>query len=112
MLADGGQHLVKHPALKPLRRGQLAVDDQPVHIALRDKRHANFAVRTLRVRYVAFHDAPAMTGKRIAGIAVPQRNRNIQTAEQVFPVFLNDPDAAELRVFENFHLVHVVPPLA
>jgi hypothetical protein len=53
-----------------------------------------------------------MADNCIAGIAVPQRSGHIRSAEQVFAVFFDDPDTAKLRVFENFHLVHVVPPLA
>jgi hypothetical protein len=53
-----------------------------------------------------------MADNCIAGITVPQRSSHIRSAEQVFAVFLNDTDTAKLRVFENFHLVHVVPPLA
>ena len=64
------------------------------------------------MRCVAFHDIPTMADNCIAGITVPQRSSHIRSAEQVFAVFLNDTDTAKLRVFENFHLVHVVPPLA
>ena len=41
MLADAGQHLIEHPALKTFRRGQLAVDDEAVHVAFGDKSHLN-----------------------------------------------------------------------
>lgn len=77
-----------------------------------DKSHTDFAVEALWVRCVAFHDIPTMADNCIAGITVPQRSSHIRSAEQVFAVFLNDTDTAKLRVFENFHLVHVVPPLA
>ena len=35
VLADAGQDFIEHPAFKSLRRGQLAVDDEPVNVALR-----------------------------------------------------------------------------
>ena len=35
VLADAGQDFIEHPAFKSLRRGQLAVDDEAVNIALR-----------------------------------------------------------------------------
>ena len=46
VLADAGQDFIEHPAFKPLRRGQFAVDNKTVHIAFGDKFHLlNPAVR-------------------------------------------------------------------
>lgn len=39
VLADAGQDFIEHPAFKSLRRGQLAVDDEPVNVAFGDKEH-------------------------------------------------------------------------
>src|SRR5699024_2072860 len=39
VLADAGQDFVEHPAFKPFRRGQLAVDDEAVNVAFGDKEH-------------------------------------------------------------------------
>ena len=112
MLANGRQDLIEYPPFKLLCRWQFAMNNQAVQIAFWDKSHTDFAVGALWVRCVAFHDIPTMADNCIAGIAVPQRSGHIRSAEQVFAVFLNDTDTAKLRVFENFHLVHVVPPLA
>ena len=37
MLADGRENFIKHPMFKSFCRWQLAVNDQPVNIAFRDK---------------------------------------------------------------------------
>lgn len=109
VLADGGQHLVEHPAFKPFRRGQLAVDDEAVDIAFGNKQEL---LDTAICRGFHFGNPFAVSVYRFGGYRIPQSPRHIRSAEQILAVFLNDPDRAELRVFENFHLIHVVPPLA
>ena len=119
VLADAGQDFIEHPAFKPLRRGQLAVDDEAVHVAFGDKKHLYHLYGGGPIHlfagldpYAPFQGMGAMPVNGILRFGISQRLGNIYTTEQVLVILLNDADAAKLRVFENFHLVHIVPPWA
>lgn len=99
MLADGGQDFIEHPAFKSFRRGQLTVNDKPVHIAFRDKQELLYpAIR----RGFHFGNPFAVGVYRFAGNRIPQSPCHIRSAEQVLAVLINDPDAAKLRVLKIF----------
>ena len=83
------------------------MNDEAVNVAFRNERKL---LRSTVRKGVAFHDSLAVPTQRIAGIAIPQSSGHIRSAEQIPAVFLDHTDAAELRVLENFHLVHVLPP--
>ena len=107
MLADGRQHLVEHPAFKPFRRRQLAVDDQAVNIAFRDECHGLISAGG---GDGTFRSTPGMVANGLAGIGISQCSSYIRTAKQHLPVMLQSADTAKLRIFENFYMVHAVPP--
>lgn len=115
VLSDRGQHFIKHPAFKSFRRGQLAVNDQAVHIAFWDKKHfhhlycgGSIGLFSCLDPYGTFCSTPCMVADSLSGIGISQRSSYICTAKQYLVVLLKSADTAKLRVFENFHLVHSV----
>ena len=107
-LADHGENFVKHPFFKAFRTRHPTMNNQAVHITLRDKCH----------RLVSacggdgtFRSPPRMIPDCLAGIAIPQGLCHIRTAKQILAVLLDHSDAAKFAVIENRHLViHSGPP--
>ena len=85
------------------------MDDKAVNVAFGDKRQL---LHPSRSKGVTFRYTLTVVNQCLARVGIPQRLGNIHAAEQVLAVLINDPDAAKLRVFENFHLVHITPPWA
>ena len=119
MLADAGQDFIEHPAFKPLRRGQLAVDNEAVNVAFGDKEHFHHLHGGCAIRlfpgldpYGTFRSTAGVVADGLTGIGISQSSCYIRSAEQHLAVLLKSADASKLRVFENFHLVHIVPPWA
>src|SRR5699024_6697692 len=94
-------------------------DDEAVNVAFGDKEHlyhlyggGSVCLFASLDPYGTFRSTAGMVADSLAGIGISQRSCYVRSAEQVLAVLLNDADAAKLRVFENFHLVHIVPPWA
>src|SRR5699024_12745847 len=104
VLADAGQDFIEHPAFKSLRRGQLAVDDEPVNVAFGDKEHLHHlygggAVCLLAGvdPYGTFRSTASGVADVLTGIGISQTSCYIRSAAQQLAVLLNSADAAKRR---------------
>ena len=111
MLADAGQHLRRNPPAELLCFWKFAGQHQGIQAGFVDDgellhpaRGENFAHPfVLCINVVA---------NRLLRVFVPQRQRHVLSNQPRFAVNLHGADRPKLRVFENFHLVHIVPPSA
>lgn len=83
VLADLWDDLVEEPVFERDRAGQLAGDDQPVHVAFADERCVLYSACGLKG--VAFHDPLAMASDGIVGIGVAECGGDVASA--VFDLF-------------------------
>lgn len=107
-LADHGENFIKHPFFKAFRTRQPTMNDQAVHITLRDKcqfLYASFC------KGAPFQGPLTMRIDSVPRFCISQGFRNIKSAKQIIAVFFDHSDAAKFAVIENRHLViHSGPP--